>query len=154
MTVRGRSQAIVAVILAGAVVAGLIWASDRITLQGERTIYTVTCEGGAWTGTKCSGRLAAGPRYGFRASPLRREVIYWVRGTSGPSSTYSDCDVVDRDNWTCRMAADQKPTIAFEMKKGRPTRVKDGRVIPFHDVEKWKWWLIKSGVPIFSEALS
>jgi hypothetical protein len=75
---RRRTRAIIAAVLAVVVAAGLIWSSDQITLQGERTIYTVTCEGGTWTGAKCSGRLAAGPRYGFRSSKLRREVTYWV----------------------------------------------------------------------------
>lgn len=149
---RRRAKAIIAAVLAVVVVAGLIWSSDQITLQGERTIYTVTCEGGTWTGAECSGRLAAGPRYGFRSSKLRREVIYWVRGSPEPSSTYADCQVVDRDNWTCRVAANQKPTIAFELKDGRPTRENDAGVIPFHDVPKWKWWLIRMGLPIFSRA--
>jgi hypothetical protein len=154
MTRRRRTKLIVVSALAVVVAFGSIWASDQITLQGERTIFTVTCQDGAWTGTKCSGRLAAGPRYAFRSSKLRQEVIYWVRGTTEPSNTYANCEVVDRDNWTCRAAADQKPTVAFEMKNGRLTRTKDGSAIPFHDVPKWKWWLIRSGLPVFSQALS
>ena len=130
----------------------LIWASDNITLQGERTIYTVKCEGGNWEGARCTGRLAPAQRYAFRASPSRGEVIYWVRGSKEPSGKYSACKVVDRDNWTCTMEADQKPVAAFEMKKGHPTRTDDQRVIPFHDVPKWKWWLMDIGIGVFKEA--
>jgi hypothetical protein len=132
----------------------LIWASDHITMQGERTIYTVKCEGGKWEGTRCTGRLVPAQRYGFRASPARGEVIYWVRGSAEPSGKLSGCKVVDRDNWSCTMAADQTPVAAFEMKKGRPTRADDPRVIAFREVPKWKWWLMDVGVGVFSEARS
>jgi hypothetical protein len=132
----------------------LIWGSDHITLQGERTIYTVRCEGGRWEGKRCTGHLAAAQRYGFRASPARNEVIYWVRGSSEPSGKYSSCKVIDRDNWTCPLGADQKPTVAFEMKKGVPTRSDDQRVIQYHEVPKWKWWLLDFGVYVFKEARS
>ena len=33
------------------------WASDFITMQGERTIYTVECRDGAWAGDRCAGNL-------------------------------------------------------------------------------------------------
>jgi hypothetical protein len=50
-----------------AVLAAMAWASDTVTLQGERTIYTVECRQGGWQGQHCSGRLAAGDRFRFRA---------------------------------------------------------------------------------------
>ena len=87
-------------VLVLAALAILVWASDHITLQGERTIYSVTCEGGAWDGLRCTGRLAAGDRYRFRASPSRNEVLYWVAGSRAPSGKYTDCKVASRDNWT------------------------------------------------------
>ena len=68
------------------VVAGLVWASDWITMQNERTIYTVDCSGGAWQGRRCSGRLKAGDRYRFRALRARGEVLFWVVGRNEPSS--------------------------------------------------------------------
>ena len=34
-----------------------IWASDRITLEGERTVYTVGCEQGVWIGLRCTGSV-------------------------------------------------------------------------------------------------
>ena len=139
----------------GAVLFGLgllVWGSDRITLQGERTFYTVSCEPDVWEDTRCTGKLVPGERYAFRASASRHEVIYWIRGSTEPSGKYADCKVVDRDNWTCSIQVGQKASIAFEMKKGRPTRINDGKVIPFHDVQKWKWWLMKFGVGVFTEA--
>jgi hypothetical protein len=132
----------------------MIWASDRITLQGERTIYTVRCEPDVWQDTRCTGRLVPGDRYAFRASALRQEVIFWIRGSTEPSGKYSDCKVADRDNWTCSIQPGQKASIANEMKKGRPTRAYDGRVSPYHHVPKWKWWLVRSGVNVVTEALN
>ena len=37
---------------------------------------------------------------------------------------------------------------------GRPTRLNDGKVIPFHDVPKWKWWLLKFGGGVFAGSLT
>ena len=62
-----------------------IWSSDRVTLEGERTVYTVTCEQGAWDGLRCTGRIAAGDRHRFRSSRSRREVVYWIAGSAAPS---------------------------------------------------------------------
>ena len=133
--------------------AALVWGSDRITMQGERTIYTVDCEGGTWSGNSCSGKLVLGKRYGFRASPARREVIYWVRGSSAPSDKYADCTVTDRDNWSCKPKAGVTPTtVAYEMVKGKPTPADSSLVLPYHSVPKWKWWLLDAGIGVFSEA--
>ena len=154
MTTRGRVQIWSVAIGVVVLIALLIWASDRITLQGERTIYSVNCEGGAWQGNRCTGKLVAGDRYGFRVSKLRHEVIYWIRGSAEPSGKFANCDIVDRDNWSCKIEAGQKPSITAEMKKGRPTRTAEGGMIPFHDVPKWKWWIIDVGIPGFSQVLN
>ena len=136
-----------------AFVVALLWGSDRITLQGERTIYTVQCDHGTWDGNACSGKLVPDKRYAFRASKARREVIYWVRGSDAPSGKYNDGEVIDRDHWTCSATVGGVPaTIAFEMVNGRPTRVDGGLVLPFHAVPKWKWWLMDAGVGLFREA--
>ena len=129
----------------------LIWLSDRVTMQGERTIYAVNCQDGSWQGSVCTGRLVIGERYAFRASPRRHEVIYWIRGSEAPSGIYNDCTVVDRDNWSCNVRVDQRPTIAYQMANGRPTPGVQGITLPFHDVPKWKWWLIRWGFPFFSD---
>ena len=145
-----RTLSVVVVIV---LVAALLWGSDRITLQGERTIYTVTCDHGTWDGDACSGKLVADKRYAFRASKLRREVLYWVRGSDAPSGMYRDCEVSDRDNWKCSAPAGVSPTtIAFEMARGRPAPADGGQVLPFHAVPKWKWWLMDVGVGVFTDA--
>jgi hypothetical protein len=144
-----RTLYVVVVVIA---VSLLIWGSDRITLQGERTIYTVECEQGVWQDNRCTGRLVAGERYAFRASPRRHEVLYWVRNSNAPSGKYSDCAVTDRNNWSCNVQVGQLPSIAYELKDGRPTRSGGGLTMAFHDVPKWKWWLIDIGVSVFREA--
>jgi hypothetical protein len=134
-------------------VVALLWGSDRITLQGERTIYTVDCEGGTWNGSTCSGHLAVGKRYAFRASQTRNEVVYWVRSSTAPSGKYADCKVTDRDNWSCAAPADGTPkTIAYDMAKGKPDHGGSGNLLPFHAVPKWKWWLMDVGLHGFTEA--
>ena len=141
--------AVVAVVL----VTALLWGSDQITLQGERTIYTVDCDGGMWSGVQCSGRLVPGKRYAFRASKSRHEVLYWIRGSDAPSGRYTDCSVADRDNWSCNVATGTpSPTIAFEMVKGRPTRAGSGLALSYHSVPKWKWWLMDVGYDGFKVA--
>jgi hypothetical protein len=134
-----------------AVLALLIWGSDRITMQGERTIYTVECAGGAWEGTHCPGKLVPGPRYAFRASRTRGEVLHWIRGSTEPSGRYSDCTIKDRDNWSCNAQVDGKPQLTYEMVNGRPTRGVGGLTTAFHDVPKWKWWALRMNVPGITE---
>ena len=137
------------------VVVGLgvfIWASDRITLEGERTIYTVACEQGVWDGLRCSGHLAAGDRHRFRSSRSRREIVYWIAGSSTPSGKYSECDVTDRDHWVCQAHAGEQPSIAHELSDGRPVQHVAGIDLPFHAINKWKWWALHFGIPGFSKA--
>jgi hypothetical protein len=132
-------------------VVALLWGSDRITMQGERTIYTADCDRGTWNGNTCSGALVPGKRYAFRASQSRNEVVYWVRGSTAPSGKYPDCKVTDRDNWSCAAPADGAPaTIAFAMTKGWP--VEGPGLLPFHAVPKWKWWLMDVGLRAFTQA--
>jgi hypothetical protein len=135
-----------------AFIAAILWGSDWITLQGERTVYTVRCDDGVWQGTKCTGRLAAGDRHAFRASRSRNEVVYWIRESKAPSGKYSDCMVKDRDNWTCNVHADQKPAITYEMVHGKPTHTDMKEIMPFHAVPKWEWWLMKAGCWFFHNA--
>ena len=135
------------------VVVALVWASDRITLQGERTIYTVQCADGVWEGGHCTGRLVAGPRYAFRVSPRRHEVLHWIRGSEEPSLRFTGCDVKNRDNWSCAADPGQPPTIAYAMRDGRPVLQGDAAIGSFHDVSKWKWWAIRYGVNFFTDAI-
>jgi hypothetical protein len=135
-----------------AVLAIGIWASDRITLQGERTIHTVACEGGAWDGLRCTGHLVAADRYRFRSSHARNEVLYWIAGSKAPSGKFTDCRVQDRDNWTCNVESGQPPSIAHELSGGRPTSHLNGIDASFHAVSKGKWWALSSGILAFTDA--
>jgi len=106
-----------------------------------------------WEGNRCTGTLVPGPRYAFRASPRRHEVLYWVRGSEAPSVTFTGCDVSNRDNWRCAAPPGQPQAIANEMRDGRPARNGDGPAARFHHVPKWKWWAIRSGINLFTDAL-
>ena len=128
---------------------GLVWASDRITLQGERTIFAVNCEAGQWDGDRCTGTLVPGERYAFRASNSRREVLHWIRGSQSPSGKYSDCSVKDRDNWSCELRIDQRPFMTRAMVNGVLTNVCAQAAGSFHWVEKWKWWVLRLGIARF-----
>ena len=131
----------------------LVWSSDQITLQGERTIFTVACKDGAWDGVRCTGTLVAGDRYRYRASRSRQEVIFWVVGSNRPSGKYSDCVVKDRGNWSCNATLQSAPpSITQEMVNDRAMRGAGGLTVPFHAVPKWKWWLLREGIRIFHDA--
>ena len=45
-----------------AVLGFAAWASDFVTMQGERTVSTDDCNGGAWQGDRCTGSVVAGTR--------------------------------------------------------------------------------------------
>lgn len=142
----------VAIWLVFIAVALLMWASDKITLEGEHTIYTVQCRNGNWEGWRCAGVMVAGDRYRFRASRSRQEVVFWIAGSKRPSGRYTNCVVKDRDNWTCTADPDQPPTIVHALVNGRPDSSGAGFIVPFHAVRKWKWWVLRSGIHPFSNA--
>ena len=135
-----------------ALLAALLWISDQITLQGERTIYTVDCQQGVWEGLHCTGSLVAGKRYRYRASRSRHEVVFWIAGSSSPSGKYTDCDVHDRGNWSCNATLETTPSITQEMLNDRAIHGPNGVTIPFHAVPKWKWWALRAGIRFFAEA--
>lgn len=138
--------------VAVAVGAVALFASDRITLQGERTIYTVECHAGLWQGPHCNGQLAAADRFRFRALKAHREVLFWTVAATEPSGKFSDCDVEDGRNWRCKPNADAKFTVTLQMSKGDAVADVTGRARPFHAVEKWKWLFLKWGVPVGQDA--
>jgi len=129
----------------------LVWALDRVTFQGERVLYSVTCTGGAWQQGVCTGRMHAADRYAFRASLRRQEVIAWVIGSPARSRTYTQCDVKSRDRWACTAPAPEAPNARLHMAKGR-TRCDAESAQPVHVVAKWKWYLLRTGVPLLSHA--
>ncbi len=146
---RSLFVAAVAVIVALVI---FIWASDRITMEGNRTVYTVICQQGTWDGLRCNGKMVVGDRHRFHASRSRNEVVYWVAGSSKPSGKFTECDVTDRDHWACKTHEGDQPTIAHELAEGKPVRHAGSTDMPFHAVTKWKWWIIDAGIPGFRKA--
>lgn len=122
-----------------------IWASDRITLQGERTVYTVICSGGAWDGDRCTGRVVVGPRFRYRALRAHREVLFWVLGAREPSYKLTDCEVQDGRNWTCPISADASKSLTLGMERGQPMRNASWPTQAFHAVSKVSWLLSDIG---------
>lgn len=129
-----------------------IWSTEAITLQGERTVYTVDCQHGDWRGRRCTGELAAGDRYRFRALKSHREVLFWRLGIAEASSKMENCDIGDGRNWVCTPRAGDSPSITLEMRHGQPLADLSGRTRSFHAVEKWRWWLLRWGVGAGSDA--
>jgi hypothetical protein len=150
---RGMLLKWLGVLLMVIVVSTALWASDKITYEGERTIHTVRCEQGAWEERRCTGRMVAGDRYRFRASKSRQEVIYWIVGSARPSGKFTSCKVRDRGNWKCDEATGQPPTITREMVNDRPTRDSGGTTVPFHAVPKWQWWILDAGIHLTTPAV-
>ena len=124
--------------------AFLLWMSDHVTLQGERTVYTARCERGTWVGNECSGNLAAGERYRYRALAARGEVLFWIVGSPEPSGKFTQCEIRDGRNWSCKANAntDAARSITLEMSKGQPVPDATGVTRPFHDVSKIVWLLL------------
>jgi hypothetical protein len=122
------------------------WASDFVTLQGERTIYTVDCAGGVWQGDRCSGRVAAGERYRYRALKPHGEVIFWTVGSKEPSGKFGECTIQDGRNWVCKVCPDAARSITLQMANGHPVVATSPPVTrPFRAVSKWRWLLLQRG---------
>ena len=122
------------------------WASDFVTMQGERTIYTVECRNGAWNGDDCGGKLVAGHRYRYRALKPHNEVVFWTVGTSEPSGKFSECAIQDGRNWVCKANEDAKRSITLVMANGVPASRDDAVTRPFRAVSKWRWLLLEGGM--------
>jgi hypothetical protein len=138
-----RVWALVAVVFALLGFAG--WASDFVTMQGERTVYTVECVGGAWQGDQCAGHLVAGTRYRYRALKPHGEVIFWTVGTKEPSGKFEDCQIQDGRNWVCKVCPDAARSITLRMAQGSPVSDTPRVTRPFRSVSKWRWLLLEGG---------
>jgi hypothetical protein len=128
-----------------AVLCFAAWASDFITMQGERTIYTVECQNGEWAADRCTGTLLAGHRYRYRALPPHSEVIFWTVGTNEPSGKFGDCTIKDGRNWICKANGDAPRSITLQMAEGTPVAGPATVTRPFRAVSKWRWLLLQRG---------
>jgi hypothetical protein len=122
------------------------WSVDFATLEGERTIYTVTCRDGAWVGNRCSGALVAGDRVRFRALKPHREVLFWVSGSAEPAGKLTDCEISSGRHWTCPSSADAARSITLQMEGGRAVADPQGRTRVLHSVPKLRWLLLRAGI--------
>ena len=124
-----------------------IWGSDSITLQGERTVYTVECVDGIWSGSRCTGKFVATSRYRYRALKAHNEVLFWVVGSPEPSLKFSRCAIQDGRNWKCPAEnADAPKSVTLAMMQGNPVRDAAWPTRPLHRVSKWTWMLLNSGL--------
>ena len=139
-----RVWAFVIVILAALGFAA--WASDFVTMQGERTVYTVDCRDGTWQGARCAGKLIAGDRYRYRALKPKSEVIFWTVGTKDPSGKFGECTIRDGRNWQCKPNADAARSITLQMAEGAPIAGPAEVTRPFRAVSKWRWLLLQRGL--------
>jgi len=146
-----RATRIVPLILF-ALLCAIAWLTDSITLQGERTIYAAKCEGGAWRGQTCSGKLVPGDRFRFRALKAHREVLFWTAGETGASDKLTDCEVESGRNWRCKPLGTPVNTITFEMAHGKPVRNPTWKVVEAHPISKARWYLSHLGIPTGSDA--
>lgn len=128
------------------------WAVDFVTASGERTVYTVECAHGDWTGNRCLGEMAAGIRYRFRALPARGEVLFWTIGRAEPSGKLTGCAVTDGRNWSCPPSPDAARSITLSMVHGRPSPDPQRRTRPLHSVSKLYWLAMRQGVPVGATA--
>ena len=140
---------VLAIVAAATVYA---WCVDFVTVEGERTIYTVACEGGSWSGNRCTGRLTPGPRFRFRALPAHGEVLFWTAGASDPAGKLAPCKVESGRNWRCDAGADSARSITLQMVRGvpQPDAVLNARGL--HFVPKMRWLLLRAGMPTGARA--
>ncbi len=132
----------------GAALIFAAWASDFITLQGERTIYTVDCSGGEWHGEHCTGEVANGPRYRYRALKPHGEVVFWTVGARERSGKFDDCSIEDGRNWVCKVCPDAARSVTLQMAQGAPVPGPDNVTRPFRAVSKWRWLLLQRGITV------
>jgi hypothetical protein len=121
-----------------------LWASDRVTLQGQRILYLGSCVHGDWEGERCTGTLVPAAAWVFESSKRRHEVVHWTRGSDAPSVTYRGCEVRDRDNWMCPADPNGSHASAVEMRSGRIVGGLPGVSTPIRAIPKWKWWLART----------
>jgi hypothetical protein len=65
---------------------------------------------------------------------------------------FGECTVKDRDNWTCKIPSGPSTTVTCAMVKGIPMPGCKDVGVPFHDVPKWKWWAMRAGIRLFTDA--
>jgi len=128
------------------VLVTLNWFTDVITLEGHWTMYTARCEGGTWQERRCTGRLVAAERHRFVANKAKAEVAFEAIGPSTSSGTLSGCTIEDGRNWACPTATPGSRPSTRMLVRGNPVGPLDcpgnARL-----VSKWKWTILRLGLP-------
>jgi hypothetical protein len=78
----------------------------------------------------------------------RGEVLFWVLGTSEPSSKLTGCTIKDGRNWTCPASAEAPKSLTLALSGGDPIHNSAWPTRPFHSKTKVGWWLLKSGLNV------
>ena len=128
------------------------WAADWVTLQSERTIYTVDCVGGQWAGLVCSGQMNPGSRYRYRAFKAHGEVLFWIAGSSEPAGKLENCEIRDGRNWTCEPSTGSNRSITLAMSHGRAVQGTSDDTRSFRAASKAQWWMLNWGMRWFRAA--
>jgi hypothetical protein len=123
---------------------GYAWATDFISMQGERTLYTAQCLKGQWVGDRCTGEMAAAERVRYKALKQRGEVLFWNVGAVDISGRLGPCQVRDGRNWVCEPNADARRSITLALSEGHPKANNAGITRPAHCISKWKWLSLKA----------
>lgn len=122
------------------------WAVDFVTLEGERTVYTVACSGGDWVDQRCSGSIVVADRYRFRALKAHREVLFWTVGAAEPAGKLIDCGITNSRNWVCKPGADAARSITLQLARGQPVTDAGPSARKLHVVPKLRWLLLRMGI--------
>ena len=77
--------------------------------------------------------------------------MYWIAGSASASGKYTDCNVTDRDLWSCKPHSGEQPSSRMVV-RWPPGHRAPGDDLQFHAVTKWKWWALRMGIPGFSKA--
>ena len=133
------------------VLAGVSWLNDSVTLQGHWTLYTARCDGGAWHGTRCTGRLVAAERHEFVANKANAVVTFTIIGATTASGTLSKCTIKGGRDWTCQEASGEVQPITLRLSGGRLVSPVDS-LSGARPISKWKWLLLRLGIPVGSDA--
>jgi hypothetical protein len=129
-------------------VVAYAWAIDFVSFEGERTIYTVRCTGGTWSGSRCTGTLVLGDRYRFRALRHHKEVLFWTVASTEPAGKLKGCEVVSGRNWSCSINDETSHAVALQMIRGEGALEEHARAAGVRCISKMRWILARLGMPL------
>lgn len=131
--------------------AAMSWANEWPPFQNKITAYNVMCT--EERNDVCYGVELTGSRTTYRADKISQTVTYW-REDNRPQK-YSDCAIIDLENWSCQLNEPDLTRITLEMIDGiflKPHATNffvplDPLVVTAltggaYGVSKWHWWRV------------